>query len=256
MVVIRCTQGGCSWESADRTEAFAPVLAAELSNHTAVSHNSSNDQQNSGSSKKIPSIERPKIANGSTEETWSVFLKKWQLFKSGTKIAASELNNHLFQCCEDSLGDDLLRGVTNITNVTEEELLSAIKKLAVQPVARGVRRTELINMQQDSGEPIRSFHAKVKGRAMTCAFKVKCSCSPSTEVDYTEWVIKDVLLNGLADSDIKKDMLSLNELDTLSVEELVSRVESKETARNALRIEESSSNTISSLRKERTDQEV
>ena len=90
MVVIQCTQSGCSWKSADRSEAFATVLAAELSNHTAVSHNSSNDQQNSGSSKKIPSIERPKIANGSTEETWSVFLKKWQLFKSGTNMAASE----------------------------------------------------------------------------------------------------------------------------------------------------------------------
>ena len=85
MVVIRCTQDGCSWESADRNEAFATVLAAELSNHTAVSHNSSNDRQNSGSNKKIPSIERPKIANGSTEETWSVFLKEMATFQVRNK---------------------------------------------------------------------------------------------------------------------------------------------------------------------------
>ena len=48
---------------------------------------------------------------------------------------------------------------------TEAALLAGIKRLAVQPVARGVRRTDLMNMQQDSGEPIRSFYAKVKGRA-------------------------------------------------------------------------------------------
>ena len=70
----------------------------------------------------------------------------------------------------DTLGDDLLRGITDIMTVSENTLLEAIKKLAVQPVARGVRRTELINMTQDSGEPIRSFHAKVKGRAATCSY--------------------------------------------------------------------------------------
>ena len=43
--------------------------------------------------------------------------------------------------------------------VSENTLLEAIKKLAVQPVARGVRRTELINMTQDSGEPIASDHS-------------------------------------------------------------------------------------------------
>ena len=91
-------------------------------------------------------------------------------------------------------------------------------------------------MQQDSGEPIRSFHAKVKGRAITCAYSVKCTCNPASDVDYTEWVIKDVLLNGLADGDIKRDILGLNELDTLTVEDLVARIESKETARNALQL--------------------
>ena len=176
MVVIRCTKTDCDWASENRNETLAAVLAAELANHTAVSHGGQSSQSNSVGNRKTPSFERPKIDIGGTEESWSVFLKKWDLFKSGTNIQNSEINNHLFQCCVDSLGDDLLRGLTDVASVTENDLLKAIKKLAVQPVARGVRRTELINMQQDAGEPIRSFHAKVKGRAVTCAYNVKCSC--------------------------------------------------------------------------------
>ena len=234
MVVIQCSKDDCDWKTPDRDEALAAVLAAELSNHTAVAHSKQAAESTDGGSKKTPAIERPKISTGGTEESWSVFLKKWELFKSGSKIQGSQLNNHLFQCCVDTLGDDLLRGITDIMTESEDTLLAAIKKLAVQPVARGVRRTELINMTQDSGEPIRSFHAKVKGGAVTCAYTISCKCDPPTEVDYTEYVIKDVILNGLVDEDIKKEVLGMDDLDELSVEKLVSRIEGKETARNAL----------------------
>ena len=205
MVVVQCCKDGCNWSSSDRPEALAAVLAAELQNHTVAAHGSNQAPDSSGS-KKCPNIERPKITTGGTEEIWAVFLKKWRLFKSGSSIAPSQLNTHLFQCCTDSLGDDLLRGLSDVTIVTKDDLLAAIKRLAVQPVARGVRRTELLNMQQDSGETIRSFHAKVKGRALTCSYTIKCKCSPATDVDCTELVIKDVILNGIADADIKKEI--------------------------------------------------
>ena len=251
MVVISCSKPGCDWKTEDRDEALAAVLAAELSNHTAVSHTPAAPSEGTSDTtvKKSPAIDRPKISVGGTEETWSIFLKKWDLFKSGSKIPAAQLNNHLFQCCVDSLGDDLLKGTTDILAESEDTLLAAIKKLAVQPVARGVRRTELMNMQQDSGESIRSFHAKVKGRAATCSYVVKCSCSPPTNVDYTELVIKDVILNGLADEDIKKEVLGADDLDGLTVEKLISRIEGKETARNALQKGQTLSAGISAFKK-------
>ena len=89
-------------------------------------------------------------------------------------------------------------------------------------------------MQQDSGEPIRSFYAKVKGRASTCSNEVPCKCDPSTKVDCTQLIVKGVLLNGLVDEDIKKEILGMDDLDDLDVEEMISRIESKETAHNAL----------------------
>ena len=258
MVVISCTKPGCEWSTEDRDEALAAILAAELSNHTAVSHTpAAAVEENSDSAvKKSPAINRPKISVGGTEETWAIFLKKWELFKSGSKIPTTQINNHLFQCCVDSLGDDLLKGTSDIIAESEEALLAAIKKLAVQPVARGVRRTELMNMQQDNDESIRSFHAKVKGRAVTCSYVVSCGCTPSTKVDYTELVIKDVILNGLVDEDIKKEVLGADDLDGLTVERLVSRIEGKETARNALNKGTALSASISSFRKNNTETAV
>ena len=251
MVTLQCSKEGCGWKTPERNASLAAVLAAELSNHTAVAHaGPSVHSDNENLSKKCPAIERPKISAGGTEESWSVFLKKWDLFKSGSKIQPSQLNNHLFQCCDSSLGDDLLRGTSDIMKETEAALLAGIKRLAVQPVARGVRRTELMNMQQDSGEPIRSFYAKVKGRASTCSYVVHCKCTPPTKVDYTQLIVKDVLMNGLVDEDIKKEILGMDDLDNLEVEDMISRIESKETARNALNRINTSSAGISAFQKQ------
>ena len=47
-------------------------------------------------------------------------------------------------------------------------------------------------------------------------------------------MVKDVLISGLADEDIKRDVLGLPDLDSKSLEDTVSFVEAKEMARDAL----------------------
>lgn len=42
------------------------------------------------------------------------------------------------------------------------------------PVAIGMRRAELLEMCQDSGENARSFQARVKGKADTCNYETVC----------------------------------------------------------------------------------
>ena len=92
-------------------------------------------------------------------------------------------------------------------------------------------------MYQHSGESIRTFHSRVKGKALTCRFKVECShvhdpVGP-VQVDYTEKMIRHVLLNGLHDADIQREVFSLSDLDNLSNNDIIARVEAKETAREA-----------------------
>ena len=68
--------------------------------------------------------------------------------------------------------EQVLRAEPELTTKTEIEQLSAIRKLAVVPVAMGVRRSELLNLSQDVGEPSRSFLSRIQGKAATYEFKI------------------------------------------------------------------------------------
>ena len=122
--------------------------------------------------------------------------------------------------------------------------MTLLKSLAV---AVSVKRNELLQMHQDSGETIRNFLLRVKGKAVTCKFKIKCThlhavpagqaeAPPNVYVDYTDEMIRHVILNGLYDDDIRTDIFSEAGLDTMLVTDLVSMIEGKELARDATRL--------------------
>ena len=68
------------------------------------------------------------------------------------------------------------------------DVLKTMQAIAVIPIARGVSRAELFQMSQSVEEPIRTFAARVRGKAETCGFTTaaKCSCGQQVEADYTE----------------------------------------------------------------------
>ena len=66
-----------------------------------------------------------------------------------------------------------------------------------------VSRLALHNMSQDRGEGIRNFEARLRGQADICKFMVKCTCHAPTEVNYTDNMIRDVLVRELYDQDIQ-----------------------------------------------------
>ena len=107
-----------------------------------------------------------------------------------------------------------------------------MKSLAVIAVATGVIRAELVVMQQDRDETFRSFAARVRGKAETCSYITKCSCART--VDFTDIIIRDVLIAGIADIDIRREILGMQGILQKSINDVVALVESKEMARNAL----------------------
>ena len=109
--------------------------------------------------------------------------------------------------------------------------------MAVIPVALGVVRSELLAMRQDPDEPFRTFAARVQEKAETCEFKTvydglcnNCDNAYNGEVYYTDEVIRDVLLNGIADIDIRRDALSADDIQEKPVTDVIAFVENKETA--------------------------
>ena len=221
-----CPIVGCTFRTAD----VASAVAANL----LLIHN--NEHTSHGALKqKPPKIDRPQIAKGCSEEVWRAFDTRWKLFKDGTQLTPQEANRQLFQCCEEDLGNDLLRSYPAILDGTEVLLLQAVKKLAVTPVAITVRRSELLSTKQDHGESIRSFYARVNGKAATCAYVKDCpGATCNQKVDFTDVLVKDVLVTGLVDEDIRRDVFGWSELDTKDVQETVGFIEAKEMAREAL----------------------
>ena len=145
-------------------------------------------------------------------------------------------------------------------------MMTLMKNLTVTPVAISVKRNELLQMCQDAGETIRTFLSRVKGKAVTCRFKVECThnhaaATGATEppahvyVNYTNEMIRHVILNGLYDDEIRRDIFGQHNLDTMDVNDLIMMIESRETARDAT--SSSSANAISQFkRRQKEDSRV
>lgn len=101
--------------------------------------------------------------------------------------------------------------------------MAAIKKLAVREENTMVAGVQLHNMKQDQDETISSFRV--------CKFTIKC---PTCEADinYTENILCDVLTHGLADSEIKLDLLGDKNQD-MALEEVFQFVEAKEAGKRS-----------------------
>jgi hypothetical protein len=133
------------------------------------------------------------------------------------------------------LGDYILKGHPDAVTSTEDNLITVIKQMAVIPVAISVRRADLLGIKQDHGENARAFYAKVKGKASTCSYTIGCTGAACIQViDFTNVMVKDVLISGLADEDIKKDVLGWPDLYSKSLEDAVSFIGAKKMARDAL----------------------
>ena len=194
MVVIECSVPNCTFTTADVSEALAIAL---LSNHDLAHRNPAPtvaDAAPAPTAPGGPKLERPKVDIGITTEGWNVFTRRWEVFKSGSGIDDASAPSQLFQCAGTELGDSLLKANPNAASGTLTELLAAMRSLAVIPVATCVLRTELLQLRQERDEPFRTFTAKVRGKAESCSYNAMCTCSAS--VDYTDHVIRDVILSA------------------------------------------------------------
>ena len=159
-------------------------------------------------------------------------MRRWEVFKSGSGIDDASAPSQLFQCAGTELGDSLLKANPNAASGTLTQLLAAMRSLAIIPVAICVLRTELLQLRQERDEPFRTFTAKVRGKAETCSYTASCTCGAS--VDYTDHVIHDIILNGLYDTEIRREVLGIAGILETPINEIIALVESKEMARNAL----------------------
>ena len=217
---VDCPSDGCRYSTGDVPESTGPYHANPTP--TAVNARSVG-----------PKLERPKVSMGIALEQWNMFQRRWQVFATGSGISDAIAAHQLFQCADEILGDAILKVDPGITNKPVDAVLATMKKLVVIPVAIGVVRSELLDLKQMREEPFRSFASRVRGKAETCEFQIdhKCPCGLTNSVDYTDHTMRDVLVAGIYDSDIRRDILGVEGIIAKSVNGVVSLVEGREMAR-------------------------
>ena len=110
--------------------------------------------------------------------------------------------------------------------------MKAIHKLAVREENTMVARFTLHQMVQEVDEPVRNFGSLIKGQANVCKYKSECSnCDHS--IDYTDEILRDVLVRGLADTEIQLNHLGDKNQD-IKLEEMYKFVVSKESEKRTV----------------------
>ena len=231
---MACPIPDCGYSTGDQTE---PVAIAYLNAHM-YAHMSPPAQQQSAASgvrRGGPKLDRPTIKTGVSMEEWIMFTRRWNIFREGSQIADDNVSHHLFQCADEALGDALLKTDPDILRRSIDVVLNTMKKLAVIPVATGLIRSELLEMKQLRDEAFRKFASRVRGKAETCEYEtsVVCRCTEVVSVNFTDHIMRDVLLAGIYDADIRRKMYGIDRILEHPINDVVAAVEKKEMARDA-----------------------
>ena len=197
MPIIQCPIEGCGYETPD----VEPVIAAALITTHATSHRT---PSGSTQTARVEKVKRPNVSSAGTTEDWQYF--KSRCVKA-TRLEGTDRIIQLLECCDDQLRKDLTRNAGGtLTEMTEEEVFTAMRRLTIREENTMVARVTLHNMRQDRDEPIRAYGARLRGQASVCKFTQQCA-GCGANADYTEAMVKDVLCRGLEDTEIQMDLL-------------------------------------------------
>ena len=227
---MKCPIVGCEFETAEAEDGaiIAALLNLHASSHTASTHATTAQ----GQATRAEKLKRPTISSAGTSEEWAYFETRWDEYRRGTKLTGGDVVVQLLECCSDELRKDLIRAAGgSLSGKPEQDVLTAIKMLAVRKENTMVARAALHNMRQDRDEAIRSFGARIKGQAGICNYVTQCpSCT--ADVNYTDAILRDVLSRGIADQEIQLDVLGDQNQD-MTLEEVLKFVEAKESGKRS-----------------------
>ena len=218
MPAIPCHIEGCTFTTPDVDNAVAAVM---LGHHLSSAHPAPVGM-------KAPTIPPPTISGNVYEDQWDCFTREWAVYKGTVAITADKLPVYLLACCSAELKSSVERANPTIMSKTESEVMAAIKRHAVVSVAASVLRTELLAMKQDHGETVLAFASRALGKARNCKLTVKCPHDAS--VDYSEEMVKHVVLAGMYDDEIKRKVLSTANIDSKTLNETITIIETEEMA--------------------------
>ena len=182
---------------------------------------------------KPPTLPLPKLAAQVSQDVFDEFWQEWLNWKASSSVETGKESGYLLQCAEASLKAEIQASTTNAMAKPENDLMELLRKHAVVTRAKCAMVTDLLNIRQSEDEPVRKFKSRIDAVARNCGLEVACThpcCATKGKISFAEVVAKHVLVNGLHDVDIRKEVLGTAGLDDKSLMETVGIVENKETA--------------------------
>ena len=226
VVTYTCEFADCDWEA--KTETVKDYVAL-YQIHVQARH----PNTGAAATSKAEKAKRPELSSDVSEEDWSYFTTRWEQYKKATGLKGDDIITQLLECCTEQLRRDHHRtfsGANGAAAVTEASVTAELKQIAVCKRNKAVNRVKLGTLRQDKGEPVRKFAGRVRSLAAVNGYSVKCTkAGCGQDVPYTEAVIMDQIITGLADLEIQKDVLSHTDADTMDLETLLKFIEGKES---------------------------
>ena len=149
MTVVDCPYDGCTWKSAELRDdlALETLKMHRDDRHRPTPPTPPNTTPTSTNRKTKVNYQPPSIAAAGTGEDWKYFLTRWEEYIAATGVTGEERVLALLECCDDELRKDVTRNAgKSLAQTPEDEVLRAIKLLAVRDENVMVARHELFNM--------------------------------------------------------------------------------------------------------------
>ena len=232
---MQCEVVGCEFKTPSMELAMA-MQRLELHYkmvHVAAQVVSQQQPQGDQPKAKPDKVRRPELKKGISEDKFLHYQRQWVRYKRATGLADEEtIRDQLLSSCSDELAEDMenLYG-EQLDTKTESELLSKMHQLAVVSQNHLVNVVRLRSMVQDNDESIRSYLARLKGAANVCNLTVSCTCPTPSTVSYADQEILHCLVKGVADEDIRRQVLGV--VEVMDLDTTVKFIEAKESGRKA-----------------------
>ena len=228
-----CTSGGngAAW-SWTGDAALAAVL---LANHHQDVHRAAAAAPATDRRPRPPPLQPPRLDAQCSEARFDEFKVEWEFYKRSVEMPDGSGSSYLLLCLPEEVRKDVQAATNGAHTMTEVELLATIKQYAVLQRAVSSMKMDLYGMKQDDGEPVRKFYARVQTLARQCQLtipcpEVGCRYHNAPFISYADEVVKQVVLCGIADLDIKKEVLGTTGINAKSLTETLGLIEDKETA--------------------------
>ena len=199
-----CTGGtnGAKWSCEEE-----PTVAVALLQVHGYSH-----QQTPAPDTRKPRprpLPPPKLEPQCSESRFAEWRVEWDFFKRTVDMPTGSEASYILDCLDDEVRRDVRAATDNVREMSEEDLLAEVKRHAVLQRAISSRKMDLYGLRQEDGEPVRKFYARIQTLARQCQLTVPCpeaTCRYHTApfVSYGDEVVKQVVLVGLVDPEIKK----------------------------------------------------